>query len=59
MREADVTRLSPYVNMLGRSCFQRLDLPGGLRPLREPGAGELQQPGGGVFLRLVTLPSGW
>ena len=31
----------------------------GLRPLCEPGAGELRWPGGVVFPRLVTLPSGW
>ncbi len=44
--EADITRLSPFVrhhvNTLGRSCFHLRDLPGGLRPLREPGADELR-----------------
>ena len=46
VREADITRLSPFVrhhvNMLGWSCFHLPDLPRGLRPLREPGAGELR-----------------
>ena len=46
VHEADVARLSPFVrhhvNMPGRSCFQLPGLPGGLRPLREPGAGELR-----------------
>ena len=31
-----------HVNMLGRSSFHLPDLPGGLRPLREPGADELR-----------------
>jgi len=38
----DVARLSPFVrhhiNMLGRYAFQLPDLPGGLRPLRDPDA---------------------
>ncbi|MFI8794334.1 Tn3 family transposase, partial [Streptomyces sp. NPDC055105] len=42
VREADVARLSPFVrhhiNMLGRYSFQLPELPGGLRPLRDPGA---------------------
>lgn len=42
--EEDVARLSPFVrhhiNMLGRSSLQLPDLPGGLRPLRDPGAPE-------------------
>ncbi|WTF79510.1 transposase [Streptomyces sp. NBC_01594] len=41
-READVARLSPFVrhhvNMLGRYSFQLPELPGGLRPLRDPDA---------------------
>ncbi len=61
--EADVARLSPFVrhhvNMLGRYSFRLPDLPGGLRPLREPGADELRQPGGAAFPRRITLPSGW
>jgi len=63
LHEADITRLSPFVlhhvTMLGRSCFQLPGLPGGLRPLRAPGADELRQPGGVALPRLVTLPSGW
>jgi hypothetical protein len=44
MCEADVARLSPPVrhHVLGRYSFQLPDLPGGLRPLREPGADELR-----------------
>jgi hypothetical protein len=42
VRDEDVARLSPFVrqhiNMLGRYSFQLPDLPGGLRPLRDPGA---------------------
>ncbi|MFD9286530.1 hypothetical protein ACFWD7_57295 [Streptomyces mirabilis] len=42
VREADVARLSPFVrhhvNMLGRYSFQLPELPGGLRPLRDPDA---------------------
>jgi TnpA family transposase len=42
VRDEDVTRLSPFVrhhvNMLGRYSFQLPDLPGGLRPLRDPDA---------------------
>ncbi|CAL9606861.1 hypothetical protein SUDANB6_05568 [Streptomyces sp. enrichment culture] len=41
VRDEDMTRLSPFVrhhiNMLGRYFFQLPDLPGGLRPLRDPG----------------------
>ncbi|AJP04504.1 transposase [Streptomyces cyaneogriseus subsp. noncyanogenus] len=41
VRDDDVARLSPFVrhhiNMLGRYSFQLPDLPGGLRPLRDPG----------------------
>nr|WP_228717950.1 Tn3 family transposase [Kitasatospora acidiphila] len=44
VRDEDVARLSPFVrhhvNMLGRYSFQLLDLPGGLRPLRDPDAAE-------------------
>ncbi|GGU64662.1 hypothetical protein GCM10010211_32150 [Streptomyces albospinus] len=44
VREEDVARLSPFVrhhiNMLGRYSFQLPDLPGGLRPLRDPDAAE-------------------
>nr|WP_189135666.1 hypothetical protein [Wenjunlia tyrosinilytica] len=40
--EFGVASLSPFVrhhiNMLGRYSFQLPDLPGGLRPLRDPGA---------------------
>lgn len=42
VRDEDVARLSPFVrhhiNMLGRYSFQLPDLPGGLRPLRDPDA---------------------
>ncbi|MEV5879684.1 Tn3 family transposase [Streptomyces sp. NPDC052101] len=42
VRDKDVARLSPFVrhhiNMLGRYPFQLPDLPGGLRPLRDPDA---------------------
>ncbi|WP_171074193.1 hypothetical protein [Nonomuraea basaltis] len=41
MNDADVARLSPFirahVNMLGRYSFALPDLPGGLRPLGDPG----------------------
>jgi hypothetical protein len=44
VRDEDLARLSPFVrhhiNMLGRYSFQFPDLPGGLRPLRDPGAAE-------------------
>lgn len=44
IRDEDVARLSPFVrhhiNMLGRYSFQLPDLPGGLRPLRDPDAAE-------------------
>ncbi|MFJ4008020.1 Tn3 family transposase [Streptomyces sp. NPDC090023] len=44
VRGEDVARLSPFVrhhiNMLGRYSFQLPDLPGGLRPLRDPGASD-------------------
>ncbi|WP_331736650.1 Tn3 family transposase (plasmid) [Streptomyces canus] len=44
VRDEDVARLSPFVrqhiNMLGRYSFQLPDLPGGLRPLRDPDASE-------------------
>ncbi|WP_031086334.1 Tn3 family transposase [Streptomyces sp. NRRL S-1831] len=40
VRDEDVARLSPFVrhhiNMHGRYSFQLPDLPGGLRPLRDP-----------------------
>jgi hypothetical protein len=40
VREEDVARLSPFVrqhiNMLGRYSFQPPELPGGMRPLRDP-----------------------
>lgn len=46
VHEADVARLSPFVrhhmNMPGRRSFQLPHLPGGLCPLREPGADELR-----------------
>lgn len=42
VRDQDVVRLSPFVrhhvNMLGRYSFQLPELPGNLRPLRDPGA---------------------
>ncbi|GGS39080.1 hypothetical protein Snoj_28630 [Streptomyces nojiriensis] len=42
VRDQDVARLSPFVrhhiNMLGRYSFSLPDLPGGLRPLRDPDA---------------------
>jgi hypothetical protein len=42
VRDEDVVRLSPFVrqhiNMLGRYSFQLSDIPGGLRPLRDPHA---------------------
>ncbi len=42
VRDEDVARLSPFVrhhiNMHGRYSFQLPDLPGGLRPLRDPEA---------------------
>ncbi|MFF5661665.1 Tn3 family transposase [Streptomyces griseofuscus] len=42
VRDEDVARLSPFVrhhvNMLGRYSFQLPDLPGGLRPRRDPDA---------------------
>ncbi|GEB48648.1 MULTISPECIES: Tn3 family transposase [Streptomyces] len=44
VRDEDVARLSPFtrhhINMLGRYSFQLPDLPGGLRPLRDPDAVE-------------------
>jgi TnpA family transposase len=44
VRAEDVARLSPFVrhhiNMHGRYSFQLPDLPGGLRPLRDPDAAE-------------------
>lgn len=44
VRDEDVARLSPFVrhhiNMLGRYSFQLPDLPGGLRPLRDPDAAD-------------------
>ncbi|MEU0634015.1 Tn3 family transposase, partial [Streptomyces sp. NPDC005989] len=44
VRDEDVARLSPFVrhhiNMLGRYSFQLPELPGGLRPLRDPDAAE-------------------
>jgi TnpA family transposase len=42
VRDEDVARLSPFVrhhvNVLGRYSFSLPDLPGGLRPLRDPDA---------------------
>lgn len=42
VRDQDVARLSPFVrhhvNKLGRYSFQLPELPGDLRPLRDPGA---------------------
>ncbi|MEE1745662.1 Tn3 family transposase [Streptomyces sp. JV184] len=44
VRDEVVARLSPFVrhhiNMFGRYSFQLPDLPGGLRPLRDPDAAE-------------------
>lgn len=44
VREQDVARLSPFVrhhvNMLGRYSFQLPEMPGGMRPLRDPGTSE-------------------
>jgi hypothetical protein len=44
VRDEDVTRLSPFtrhhVNMLGRYSFQLPEMPGGLRPLRNPDVAE-------------------
>ncbi|WSM52002.1 transposase (plasmid) [Streptomyces sp. NBC_01708] len=44
VRDEDVARLSPFVrqhlNMLGRYSFQLPELPGGLRPLRDPDAAD-------------------
>ncbi|MCX4547180.1 hypothetical protein [Streptomyces sp. NBC_01565] len=44
VRDHDVARLSPFVrhhaNMLGRCCFQLPEMPGGLRPLRDPDRAE-------------------
>ena len=44
VRDQDVARLSPFVrhhvNMLGRYSFRLPDLPGGLRPLRDPDSAE-------------------
>ncbi|WTX00847.1 Tn3 family transposase (plasmid) [Streptomycetaceae bacterium NBC_01309] len=44
VRDEDVARLSPFVrhhvNMLGRYSFKLPELPGGIRPLRDPGAAE-------------------
>lgn len=44
VRDEDVARLSAFVrhhvNMLGRYSFQLPELPGGLRPLRDPYAAE-------------------
>lgn len=44
VRDEDVARLSPFVrqhvNMLGRYSFQLPELPGGMRPLRDPDAAE-------------------
>ena len=42
VRDQDVARLSPFVrhhiDMLGRYSFQLPELPGGMRPLRDPDA---------------------
>jgi hypothetical protein len=44
VRDEDLARLSPFVrrhvNMLGRYSFQLPDLPGGMRPLRDPDTAE-------------------
>lgn len=44
VRDEDAARLSPFVrhhvNLLGRYSFQLPDLPGGLRPLRDPDAAD-------------------
>lgn len=44
VRDQDVARLSPFtrhhINMLGRYSFHLPDLPGGMRPLRDPDAPE-------------------
>ncbi|WP_084464891.1 Tn3 family transposase [Microtetraspora fusca] len=46
VRDEDVARLSPFVRhhitMLGRYSFSLPDLPGGLRPLRDPDASDEQ-----------------
>jgi hypothetical protein len=46
--DEDVARLSPFVrhhiNMLGRYPFQLPNLPGGLRPLRDPDASDGEWP---------------
>lgn len=44
VRDEDVAHLSPFVrhhvNMLGRYSFRLPELPGGMRPLRDPHAAE-------------------
>ncbi|WP_318782500.1 Tn3 family transposase [Nonomuraea africana] len=44
VRDEDVARLSPFVrhhvNVLGRYSFRLPDLPGGMRPLRDPDAAD-------------------
>ncbi|GGV00538.1 transposase [Streptomyces albospinus] len=44
VRDQDVARLAPFVrhhvNLLGRYSFQLPELPGGLRPLRDPDAAD-------------------
>ena len=45
--DEDVARLSPFVrhhiNMLGRYSFRLPDLPGGMRPLRDPDAADHEE----------------
>lgn len=45
VRDEDVARLSPFVrhhiNMLGRCSFLLPEMPGGLRPLRDPERAEV------------------
>ncbi|MFJ9775391.1 Tn3 family transposase [Kitasatospora sp. NPDC101157] len=44
VRDEDVARLSPFtrhhVNLLGRYSFHLPEMPGGMRPLRDPGTSE-------------------
>jgi hypothetical protein len=44
VHDEDVARLSPFarhhINMLGRYSFRLPDLPGGMRPLRDPDAAD-------------------
>ncbi|MCY0937157.1 Tn3 family transposase [Streptomyces sp. H34-S4] len=46
VRDRDVARLRPFdrhhINVLGRYFFQLPDLPGGMRPLREKDAADVE-----------------